>query len=257
MFYINNRHYIGFFLAILLIATSCASRKDVVYFQPDETELNTVFENFRPKIQINDALVIIVSAADPKALQSFNQQAVNQQIANSTDNSFKPTYYVDEAGFIDYPILGKIKVTGLTRMELVDKMRELLNKYVVQPTVNITIANFKVTVVGEVAKPGTFSLTSDRITIMEALGMAGDLTLKAKRSNVLVVREIDGKKEMHRIDLTQEASLNSPVYYLVQNDMVYVEPNKTQVRNSGLGQNTNIIVSVAGLLITVISVLTR
>lgn len=257
MFNINYRYNIGLLLVLILFITSCASRKDIVYFQPDESEINTVFENFRPKIQVNDALVIIVSAADPKAITAFNQQVITQQVANASDNSFKPTYYVDENGNIDYPILGKIKVTGKTRMELMDEMRELLSKYIVDPTINITIGNFKVTVVGEVARPGTFNLNSDRITIMEALGMAGDLTLKARRSNVLVVREINGKKELHRIDLTQESSLNSPVYYLTQNDMVYVEPNKTQVRNSGLGQNTNIIVSVAGLLITVISVLTR
>lgn len=257
MFIINYRYSIGLLLTLLLLITSCASRKDIVYFQPDEKQLNTVFENFRPKIQVNDALVIVVSAADPKAVLALNQQAVTPQVANSLDNSFKPTYFVDELGNIDYPMLGKLNVIGKTRMELVDHMRELLSKYIVDPTVNISIANFKVTVVGEVTRPGTFNLNSDRITIMEALGMAGDLTLKARRTNVLVVRELNGKKEMHRIDLTQESSLNSPVYYLAQNDMVYVEPNKTQVRNSGLGQNTNIIVSVAGLLITVISVLTR
>ncbi|MND54044.1 SLBB domain protein [compost metagenome] len=132
-----------------------------------------------------------------------------------------------------------------------------MSQYIKDPGVNINFNNFRISVLGEVARPGSFITPTERITVLEALGMAGDLTIRGVRENIMVIREIDGQKNIHRLDLTQQNALNSPYYYLAQNDVVYVEPNKAQINNSKLGANTNIIISIASLLITVISVLTR
>ncbi|MGE8421794.1 MAG: polysaccharide biosynthesis/export family protein, partial [Sphingobacterium siyangense] len=132
-----------------------------------------------------------------------------------------------------------------------------LSQFIKDPGVNMNFNNFRVSVLGEVAKPGSFIMPTERVTVLEAIGMAGDLTIRGIRENVMLIREVDGKKSMHRLDLTQQSALNSPYYYLAQNDVIYVEPNKAQINNSKLGANTNIIISIASLIITVISVLTR
>ncbi|WP_293912828.1 MULTISPECIES: polysaccharide biosynthesis/export family protein [unclassified Sphingobacterium] len=258
----NNNLSRAFFFSLLLLSLigifSCGSRKEIIYLQPDSTQISTIYQQHIPKIQPNDILAISVSAADIKATQPFNQQNAYQMNAGSaTDMAFKPTYTVDDHGEIDFPVLGKLKLGGLTRLEAMDLIRQRLKTYILDPGVNVTYSNFKVTVVGEVAKPGTYTLNNERVTIFEALGLAGDMTMKGMRNNVLVIREIDGTKTMNRIDLTKQDALNSPFYYLAQNDVVYVEPNGSQIRNANYGQNTNIIISIAGLIITIISVIVR
>src|SRR5690606_15856134 len=132
--------------------------------------------------------------------------------ANSRDFAFKPTYVVDTNGEIDFPVLGKVKLAGLTRMEATEHMRSLLRSYIVDAGVSLTFANFKVTVLGEVRSPGTYTLPHERITVLEALGMAGDMTIKGVRSNVMLVREKDGKRETHRLNLLTDSLLASPYY---------------------------------------------
>ncbi|MEN5434775.1 polysaccharide biosynthesis/export family protein [Sphingobacterium faecium] len=245
--------------AILMVFSSCGSRKTMVYLQPDSTQLNTVYEQHIPTIQPNDILTIVVSAADPKVTAPFNN--ISSLGAGSSvqtaDLAQRPTYTVDEQGYITLPMLGKVKVSGLTRLQAIDKLRGELSQYIKDPGVNINFNNFRVSVLGEVARPGSFIMPTERVTVLEALGMAGDLTIRGVRQNVMLIREVDGQKSMHRLDLTKQETLNSPYYYLVQNDVIYVEPNKAQINNSKLGANTNIIISIAGLIITVISVLTR
>jgi len=153
--------------------------------------------------------------------------------------------------------MSKVHIAGLTRIQAIEKIRMELSQYIKDPGVNINFNNFRVSVLGEVAHPGSFIMPTERATILEALGMAGDMTIRGVRENVLLIREVDGHKTMHYLDLTQQKTLNSPYYYLAQNDVIYVEPNKAQINNSKLGANTNIIISIASLLITVISVLTR
>ncbi|WGQ12756.1 polysaccharide biosynthesis/export family protein [Sphingobacterium faecium] len=243
-------------IVFLSILSSCGSRKSIVYLQPDSTAINTIYEQFIPKIQSSDILAISISAADIKATLPFNQQNAYQlNGATGNDFAFKPTYTVDENGMIDFPVLGKIKLSGLTRIEAVEEIRQRLKKYILDPGVNISFSNFKVTVLGEVTRPGTYPLQNERVTLLEALGLAGDLTIKGKRDNILLIREINGKKTMNRIDLTKQDALNSPFYYLAQNDVIYVEPNGSQVRNSNLGQNTNVWISVSSLIITIIAVI--
>lgn len=246
-------------LVILLsLFSSCASRKDLVYFQPDSTELNTSYELNAPKLQPGDILAISVTADDVRATEPFNQVSTyNSTGTLQTTNPFIPTYSIDVEGNIDFPKLGKLKLAGMTRTQAMSYLKSEVSKYIVNPGISMEIRNFRVTVLGEVKVPGTFPVNTDRITILEALGMAGDLTINGVRNNVMVVREQNGKKEEYRIDLTKRDALNSPVYYLAQNDVIYIEPNGARIQSSKYTQNTSIFVSIASVVITVISVLTR
>lgn len=247
------------FAVVLMMFSSCGSRRNMVYLQPDSTQINTLYEQYVPRIQPSDILTIVVTAADPKVTAPFNPVSTMSatSLTQQSDMALRPTYTVDEKGDITLPMLGKVHVGGLTRVQAIEKIRAELEQYIKDPGVNINFNNFRVSVLGEVARPGSFIMPTERVTVLEALGMAGDLTIRGVRQNVLLIREVDGQKSMHRLDLTQQSTLNSPYYYLAQNDVIYVEPNKAQINNSKLGANTNVIISVASLLITVISVLTR
>lgn len=247
------------FSILLMTFSSCGSRKNMVYLQPDSTLLVSTNDQYIPRIQKNDILTIVVTAADPKVTAPFNpvSSLASGNMTQSVDMALRPTYTVDDNGQIILPMLGKVHVAGLTRLQAIDKIRAELSQYIKDPGVNMNFNNFRVSVLGEVARPGSFIMPTERVTILEALGMAGDMTIRGVRENVTLVRELDGKKTTHRLDLTKQETLNSPYYYLAQNDVIYVEPNKAQINNSKLGANTNIIISIASLLITVISVLTR
>ena len=256
-----KRGFIYLLFIISLIIISCASRKDLVYFQPaDSVTLSTAYENNAPKLQSGDILAISVTADDLRATQPFNPISAYAGGGSATlqsANPFIPTYAIDINGYIDFPKLGKVKLSGMTRTEAIDYLRKEISKFIVSPGISIEIRNFRVTVLGEVKNPGTYSINNDRISILEALGLAGDLTINGVRKNVLVIREQNGVKAEHRIDLTSKDALNSPVYYLAQNDVVYVEPNGARIQSSKYTQNTGVFVSVASLLITMISILTR
>lgn len=240
---------------------SCASKKDLVYFQlVDNIALRTNYESNAPKLQPGDILAISVTADDVRATQPFNPVSSYSGAGSgalTSNNPFIPTYSIDNNGFIDFPKLGKVKLAGLTRTEALDLLREEVGKYIVSPGVSIEVRNFRVTVLGEVKNPGTYPINNDRITLLEAIGLAGDLTINGVRHNVLVIREQNGQKQEYRVDLTSRDALNSPVYYLAQNDVVYVEPNGARIQSSKYTQNTGVFVSVASVIITMISVLTR
>jgi polysaccharide export outer membrane protein len=250
---------LALFIAVLMTFISCGSRKQMVYLQQDSTQINTLYEQYVPKIQINDILTVVVTAADPKVTAPFNpvSSMMSNNLSQSVDMALRPTYTVDGQGDITLPMLGKVHVAGLTRVQAIEKLRVDLSQYIKDPGVNMNFNNFRISVLGEVARPGSFIMPTERVTVLEALGMAGDLTIRGVRERVMLIREVDGQKTMHCLDLTKQNTLNSPYYYLAQNDVIYVEPNKAQINNSKLGANTNIIISIASLLITVISVLTR
>ncbi|WP_324758004.1 polysaccharide biosynthesis/export family protein [Sphingobacterium thalpophilum] len=231
----------------------------MVYFQPDSSQISSLYEQYVPKIQPNDVLTVVVTAADPKVTAPFNPLSTmsSSNLTQQTDLALRPTYTVNENGGIILPMLGEVRIAGMTRVQAIEKLRKDLSQYIKDPGVNISFNNFRISVLGEVARPGSFIMPTERVTILDALGMAGDLTIRGVRENVMVIREVNGQKTTHRLDLTQQSTLNSPYYYLAQNDVIYVEPNKAQINNSKLGSNTNVIISIAGLLITVISVLTR
>lgn len=246
-------------VASILFCTSCASKKNLIYFQPDSVELNTLYELNAPKLQPGDILAISVTADDVRATAPFNQVSTYQGAGGTLQatNPFIPTYAIDANGEIDFPKVGKIKLTGKTRTQAMDLLRQEVGKYIVDPGISMVVRNFRVTVLGEVTRPGTFTIENDRLTILEALGLAGDMTIYGERKNVLLIREQDGKKEEFRLDLTKRETMNSPAYYLTQNDVVYVEPNGARIQTSKYTATTSIFVSVVGLIVTVISVATR
>lgn len=243
---------------MLSLFSSCASRKDLVYFQPDSTQLNTSYELNAPKLQPGDILAISVSSDDVRATAPFNQLSTyNISGTLQNNNPFIPTYSIDTNGNIDFPKLGKIKLSGLTRTEAIEFLRKQVSKYIIEPGISIEVRNFKITVLGEVKNPGAFSITNDRITILEAIGLAGDLTINGVRNNVMVIREQNGVKNEYRVDLTKREAFNSPVYYLAQNDVIYVEPNGAKIQSSKYTQNNSIFISIASLVITIVAVVVR
>ncbi|WP_353136528.1 polysaccharide biosynthesis/export family protein [Pseudopedobacter sp.] len=262
MKYMSNR---SIKLSVLLIIigaiffSSCANRRDLVYFQPDSVHLNSSYELNAPKLQPGDILAIAVTADDVRATIPFNQTSPYQGTSGGmqSSNPFMPTYSIDINGEIDFPKLGRIKLAGMTRTQAMQFLRNEVGKFIVDPGISMDIRNFRVTVLGEVRSPGSFNVSNDRITILEALGMAGDLTINGIRTNVMVVREQNGEKTEYRIDLTKREALNSPVYYLAQNDVIYVEPNGAKVQSSKYTQNNSLFISIASIIITMISVITR
>lgn len=235
-------------IVLALVLTSCASKKDVVYFQ-NASEFETLVKKnvFVPKFKVDDILGIYVSTLDVEASAPFNL------FRGTTQGSGVPEqvdYLVDKDGNIDFPVLGKVKVEGLSPEELRVVLQEKLNPYLKDPIINIRLKNFTISVVGEVNRPGTYVVNGEQITILEAIGLAGDVTIKGKRSNILVIRDFNGTKVINRIDLTTKNALNSPVYYLTQNDVVYVEPNRSAITSSALDNRATIAVSIASVLIT-------
>ncbi len=239
---------LAFLLTITISISSCVSQKDVVYFQGvGDYETNVSENNHAQTFKIDDLISVHVSTLDPQASMPFNL------MKGTRENGITPEqvdYIVDKSGNIDFPVIGKVKVAGLTAEETKALLKEKLAAYLKDPIINIRLKNFTVTILGEVKQPGTYPVIGEQITILEALGLANDLGIKGKRENVLVIREFNGTKIYHRIDLTSKEALNSPVYYLTQNDVVYVEPNKSAVTSSTLDNRATIAVSIASILIT-------
>ena len=245
----------------LLILVSCKTTNDSIAYFQDLDNLAAYSGdsiNYAPKIVPDDELSITISGVDPNAVAVFNMPLSSYMTPGETNVTMTPvlhTYLVDSHGKIDFPVLGKISVAGMTRSELTDLMTDKLATYVKDPIVTVQIRNFKVSVLGEVTKPGTGSVPNERLSILDAIGMAGDLTIYGNRKNVLLIRDNGGKKEYHRFDLTSIKSLNSPYYYLQQNDVLYVEPNKARKGNAKYSQNQQFNISLASTIISAISVL--
>lgn len=251
----KNRLKTAVALVLLVSMGSCVAKKEMLYLQEAEgiNALETIVK-VEPKIQQNDLLAINVSAIDGEAALPFNLFE-----AGGTATSIpKPiTYLVNSDGDINFPVLGKIKVEGFTTKEITNHLTEALAVYIKNPIVNIRLTNFKVTVLGEVKSPGTYPVPNERISILEAIGLAGDLTIQGKRKTVVLVREQNGKRTFIDIDLTSREILNSPYFYLAQNDVLIVEPNKTKVNSSAVGPNIGVIFASISTLISIIVLITR
>ncbi len=249
---------IPFLFAVLFF--SCAPKKSVVYYQNiDGLASGEKSNSYEIKIQPDDLLMIIVSAEDPETAIPFNLSTLSIPSAYSLNPSkgqeTMQSYLVSADGYIDFPVLGKLKVAGLTRSEIMQLFQDKISKYIKNPIINLRILNFKVSVQGEVTLPGTYTIASDRITLIEALTLAKDLTIYGRRDNVLIIREIDGVKSYNRVDITKADFINSPFYYLAQNDVVYVEPNKVRINGAAVGANTGVIISITSLFITLITLI--
>ena len=248
------------FLLLLfsIILSSCGARKDIAFYQNSENA-KEISSNFESKFKCDDLLRIFINTKDSEAGMIFNLPVVSTLLTKSGIGQIDyQSYLIDNLGFIEYPILGKIKVAGLTKSELINYLKQQFKPYLKSdPVININILNYRISITGEVAKPGSFIINSERISIPEALALAGDLTIFGKRSNIIVLRDINGVKTINKIDITKTDFINSEFYYLTQNDVIYVEPNKTRVNASAIGPNASIIISGLSLLITVVALLIR
>jgi len=245
-------------ILVFVALGSCGSRKDMVYFQGDDLISDTDGNQFELRYEINDLLSIEVSGPDPEVTAPYNQTELVRQGSNqitSYENGVPATsgYLIASDSTVSLPIIGKVKLAGLERTEAMDTLRNILDDYLETPNVSIKLLNFKITVLGEVGNPGTFSIPNDRVTILEAIGIANDLKITAERKNILVVRHEGNKKTEHRIDLTSKEVFNSPVYYLKQNDVIYVEPNtRSRFDSSILKSTSGLLISATSLIVTTI-----
>jgi polysaccharide export outer membrane protein len=241
-------------LLIVAFLNSCASRQDVAYFQDEKIANFTQPKLFYDLIyQPNDMLTIDVTALDPETVRPFNLASVPYSVSllDSRTNMRMQTYIVDKNGNINFPVLGKVKIGGLTRQEATDLLESNISKYVKDPLVNIRITNFTITILGEVNNPGSFIIQDEKVTLAEAFGLAGDLSIYGKRDNILLIREIEGIKKFSIIDLTSVRSLSASTFGLKQNDVIYVEPNNAKIRASSYNQNNSVLISAIGTLTSV------
>tara|TARA_R110002072_G_scaffold199405_4_gene357051 strand:+ start:29078 stop:29875 length:798 start_codon:yes stop_codon:yes gene_type:complete len=248
------------FTIILSTLASCVSKKEILYLQDIEKMAANSDPMFSTTaIQPNDILSINVTAFDMEAAAPFNLIMPARTVQELTNPSTRELqgYLVSMDGTIEFPVLGTIKVAGLSRQELIEKMKKEIRVYIKDPIVNVTISNYKVTVLGEVMRPGTYNIPDERITLLEALGKAGDLTIYGKRTNIILLREQDGVKTHSIIDITKSDFLNSPFYFLKQNDVIYVQPNSAQVNSAAYNRNSSVYISIASVLISLIVLISR
>ena len=246
-----------------LLLSGCSSYHQVPYLQ--DMELLETIDSIQPmydaKIMPKDLLTITVNATDPEAAAPFNltvQTANNgSRIHTLTQQPALQQYLVNNEGDIDFPVLGRIHIGGLTKSQAEDLIREKLKPYLTEtPIVTIRMVNYKISVLGEVAKPGTFIVDNEKVNVLEALAMAGDMTIWGVRNNVKLIREnANGQREIIVLDLNKADIIDSPYYYMQQNDIIYVSPNKTKAKNSDIGQSTSLWVSGTSILVSIASLL--
>jgi polysaccharide export outer membrane protein len=255
----NKLNYITIILSVLLLS-SCGSTQKIAYFQDEPiSDVVTQKNNFELTYKVGDMLTIDVAALDPDVVRPFNLPAVSYSSSViSAQGSLKmQTYLIDNDGTIQFPVLGQITLKGLTRSEATSLFKKQLAEYIVNPIVNIRLANFSITVLGEVNSPGTFTIQDEKVSLSEALGLAKDLTIFGRRDNIFLVREIDGEKRYAKFDISSVNVLNSKNYYLTQNDVIYVEPNRAKMRSANYTRNNSVLISAIGTAATIIAILIR
>ena len=247
-------------LAFLIAAASCTSYKKVPYLQNSSSvDPTAVVELYDAKIQPKDMLTITVSSEDLEAAIPFNLTVGTLQTAARyvTSQPVLQTYLVDNEGFIEYPTLGRLHVGGLTKHEVESIIKEKLTpNFTNAPIVNVRMVNYKISVIGEVVRPNTYTISNEKVNVFEALALAGDLTIYGRRDGVKLIREnADGTKQIVPLNLNDANLIYSPYYYLQQNDVLYVEPNKAKAQNSDIGSMTSLWFSGTSILISLVSLL--
>lgn len=249
----------------ILMLCSCASTKKVAYFQnSDSINYESSRYLYDARIMPKDVLTITVNTSDPEAAAPFNlavPTSFNQTSRSTYSQPVLQTYLVDNNGCIEFPVIGTVEVGGLTKSACEKLIHDKIKPYLSaneNPIVTVRMSSYSVSVLGEVTRPGSFQVSREKITILEALAQAGDLTIYGVRDRVKLIREDStGRKEIHTLDLTDANIVNSPYYYLQQNDVVYVEPNKVKSQNSAVGQMTTLTFSATSILISLASLLTN
>lgn len=250
-------------LTMIVLLGSCSSGKDVPYFQNiDEISLAGSKGLYDAKIMPKDMLTITVSTTDPAAAAPFNLSVGNTvgasgQLSNGAGNL--QGYLVDNDGNINFPVIGHMHVQGMTKSQCQDMIREKLLPYMAateNPIVTVRMSSYRVTVTGEVNRPGVIPVSTEKMSIVEALAQAGDLTVYGKRDNIMLIREDEtGQKKMVRLNMNDANLINSPYYYLQQNDIIYVQPNSVKSKNAGIGPSTTLWFSFIGIVTSISSLL--
>ncbi len=254
----------SFLIFLVALITSCSAPKNVAYlWNSNDVDLSQSQFLYDARIMPKDILTITVNTVNPEAAAPFN--LIVRNTLNSTSSSIGTsggslqTYLVDNEGGIEFPVLGRVMVGGLTKREceklIHDKILPYLNA-AENPVVTVRMSSYSISVLGEVARPGSYQVSREKINILEALAQAGDLTIYGVREDVKLIREdAKGQKQIYHINLNDANLLTSPYYYLQQNDIVYVEPNKVKARNSSIGQSTTLWISATSILISMASLL--
>lgn len=246
-------------LLFTLLLVSCSTKKEVLLFQ-DKSKISAPITYHAPRIQVNDILSIQVSTYQPELALPYN---IIQQNANSGNPQIETLklqgYLVSPEGTINFPVLGTLPVAGKTSQELEVFLRNTLEQgnHLISPTINVRVLNGKVTILGEVAHPGTFGFTEQNISVLQALGLAGDLTIRGKRKEVLLIREEAGHRSYTTLDLTQTAWFDSQYYYVRPNDVLVVNPNTARVKNAGFVSEPATLLGIASVVLSMIVLLTR
>lgn len=251
-----------FFPLVLLLISSCSVKK-IVYFNDLPADTTRILKQAaaftEPVIQSDDILNITIQTLDPTTAAVANQsmaiQAVGASSASNLGNQVISGFLVDKDGFVHMALIGKVEVKGLTTYQARERITALATQYYKDPTVQVRFANFKVTVLGEVTRPATYTVPNEKVTVLDALGLAGDLTIFGKRENVLLVRDQGKEKELVRLNLNDSDVFQSPYFYLRQNDVIYVEPGKGKAaaNNAARTQTFAIIGSVLSVLIVALT----
>ena len=252
--------YLMLMAMVAMLLASCSSPKNVAYIQnSDSIDFSRSEVLYDARIMPKDILTITVNTVNPEASAPFNLFVSSELSANRSIGGQRSlqTYLVDNKGCIEFPVIGTTKVGGLTKSAceklIHDKIQRFMNAEE-NPIVTVRMSNYKISVLGEVNKPGMFTVSNEKINIFEALAQAGDLTIYGVRDRVKLIREDEkGHKDVYTLNLNDAEIINSPYYYLQQNDVIYVEPNKVKAKNSAIGQSTTIWISIAGALVSLAS----
>ncbi len=248
----------GLLFILLISFTSCVSKKNINYFQNDIEQTFKNNKGFGLTFKSDDLLAINVSSQNLEAVKPFNLPSVAYNVVSNSITGVpkQQSYLIDTDGYIQFPVLGKIKLKGLSRIESIEFITEKLRPFVKDVTINIQILNFKINVIGDVKNPGMFQIKNERVTILDALSLAGDTNISGERI-VEVKRETNKGIVTGLIDLKSNKLFASPYYYLQQNDVVYVNPNTSKIQSASYNQNTGLFISIGSVLISLISILTR
>ena len=263
-----NKNIFLLLFATLILLTSCKTKEkasQLNYMQNvEEIATEASMNNTVSTIQKGDQLMIVITAKDMDVVKPFNQNYSSGEISQSSipsgnnpqqgqDKAAGPTYIVDSEGEIDFPVIGKLSTSNKQLVDFKEELRNKLKNYIINPTINIKIINYKVTVLGEVNKPGQYTVPDGQVTLLNALGLAGDLTDYGKRDNILIVRNENGLLTKERVNLIDANFINSPFFNLKQGDVVYVSANPTKEKISKLNPNTPFYISAAGIIVTVLA----
>lgn len=258
-----NIRILSFGLVLAALFTSCSSsRHTLPYFQDLDTQTLSVPvtpSDYLPKIEPSDELLITISSAHPELSAEYNLMLINPATAEEsflgTGQMKQATYFVTGEGTIDMPMLGVIHVAGMTTEELAQYLKERISKSIEDPTVIVRLVDYTVNVAGEVLNPGSYKVNRERFSVLDAITMAGDLTPYGERSQVLLIREENGKRTAHTLDLTSAELLSSPYFYVKQNDYIYITPNKIRNDNAKYNQNNAFKLSVITTVVSATSVI--